>query len=292
MARRSWAAPIVGTALVILTPAAAVAETDGVSFGDVVQDQDSNLRRDVSIREPGQSKTPLQRTSTPSSGLVWVGIPALGTMEGDDGELVHCRRTRWVRVDRDEREAVSRNAEAEFLDAFARLPELKGHDPNRECAVDPAEDIPPAMLRDAITRTIRDDMPRPTVEVPPGYALTGMEAYLVTNHQLEYGPVTHTVDLGIAVLDVIVTATGVTEVDWGDGTVATYHTPGTPWPDGNVTHTYRDTGIVTISVTDIWQVTYRVPALGIEDTVIAPLPTRTLDDFEVQQVQAVRVSDR
>jgi hypothetical protein len=224
--------------------------------------------------------------------MVWVGIPALGTMEGDDGELVHCRRTRWVRVDRDQREAVSRSAEAEFLDAFARLPELEGHDPNRECAVDPAEDIPPAMLRDAITRTIRDDMPRPTVEVPPGYALTGMEAYLVTNHQLEYGPVTHTVDLGIAVLDVIVTATGVTEVDWGDGTVAIYDTPGTPWPDGNVTHTYRDTGIVTISATDIWQVTYRVPALGIEDTVTAPLPTRTLDDFEVQQVQAVRVSDR
>jgi hypothetical protein len=227
-----------------------------------------------------------------SSRHIWVGIPALGTMEGDDGDLVHCRRTRWVRVDRDQREAVSRDAEAEFLDAFARLPELAGHDPNRECDVDTVEDVPPAVLRDAITRTIRDDMPRPTVEVPPGYALTGMEAYLVTNHQLEYGPVTHTVDLGIAVLDVIVTATGVTEVDWGDGTVATYHTPGTPWPDGSVTHTYRDSGVVTISVTDIWQVTYRVPALGIEDTVTAPLPTRTLDDFEVQQVQAVRVSDR
>jgi hypothetical protein len=223
---------------------------------------------------------------------IWVGIPALGTMEGDDGELVHCRRTRWVRVARDQREAVSRNAEAEFLDAFARLPELAGHDPSRECDVDTVEDVPPAVLRDAITRTIRDDMPRPTVEVPPGYALTGMEAYLVTNHQLEYGPVTHTVDLGVAVLDVIVTATAVTEVDWGDGTVATFHTPGTPWPDGSVTHTYRDSGVVTISVTDIWQVTYRVPALGIEDTVTAPLPTRTLDDFEVQQVQAVRVSDR
>jgi hypothetical protein len=197
-----------------------------------------------------------------------------------------------VRVDRDQRDTVSRDAEADFLDAFARLPELAGHDPSRECDVDTAEDIPPAVLRDAITRTIRDDMPRPTVEVPPGYALTGMEAYLVTNHQLEYGPVTHTVNLGIAVLDVIVTATAVTEVDWGDGTVATYHTPGTPWPDGSVTHTYRDSGVVSISVTDIWQVTYRVPALGIEDTVTAPLPTRTLDDFEVQQVQAVRVSDR
>jgi hypothetical protein len=292
MARPSWAAPIVGTALVILTPVAAVAETDGINFGDVVQDQDSNLRRDVSNREPAQSMAPLHRTSTPSNGQVWVGIPALGTMEGHDGELLHCRRTRWVRVDREEREAVSRNAEAEFLDAFARLPELEGHDPNRECTVDPAEDIPPAMLRDAIVRTIRDDMPRPTVEVPPGYALTGMEAYLVTNHQLEYGPVTHTVDLGIAELDVTVTATGVTEVDWGDGTVATYHAPGTPWPEGSVTHTYRDSGVVTISVTDIWQVTYRVPTLGIEDTITAPLPTRTLDDFEVQQVQAVRVKDR
>jgi hypothetical protein len=260
-------------------------------LGKAKTGDDGEINRDVSVRARTNAR-PLTHTQVVDYGTVWVGIPALGTMEGDDGELVHCRRTRWVRVDRDEREAVSRNAEAEFLDAFARLPELEGHDPNRECAVDPAEDIPPAMLRDAITRTIRDDMPRPTVEVPPGYALTGMEAYLVTNHQLEYGPVTHTVDLGIAVLDVIVTATGVTEVDWGDGTVATYHTPGTPWPDGNVTHTYRDTGIVTISVTDIWQVTYRVPALGIEDTVTAPLPTRTLDDFEVQQVQAVRVSDR
>jgi hypothetical protein len=228
---------------------------------------------------------------TTDDRTVWVGVPVLGTMEGEDGELLHCRRTRWVRVDREEREAVSRQAEADFLDAFARLPELEGHDPNRECAVDPAEDIPPAMLRDAVTRTIRDDMPRPTVEVPPGYALTGMEAYLVTNHQLEYGPVTHVVDLGIAELDVTVTATGMTEVDWGDGTVATYHAPGTPWPDGNVTHTYRDTGIVTISVTDIWQVTYRVPALGIEDTITAPLPTQTLEDFEIQQVQAVRVSN-
>jgi hypothetical protein len=254
-------------------------------------EETGRIARDVVVGPAADDRPVAQHASATTDGMVWVGIPVLGTMEGDGGELLHCRRTRWVRVDREEREAVSRQAEADFLDAFARLPELEGHDPNRECAVDPAEDIPPAMLRDAVTRTIRDDMPRPTVEVPPGYALTGMEAYLVTNHQLEYGPVTHVVDLGIAELDVTVTATGMTEVDWGDGTVATYHAPGTPWPDGNVTHTYRDTGIVTISVTDIWQVTYRVPALGIEDTITAPLPTQTLEDFEIQQVQAVRVSN-
>jgi hypothetical protein len=258
------------------------------------RESDSGEGTEATIRVGGQSHDSprLARSGGISDrDTVWVGVPVLGTMEGDDGVVLHCRRTRWVRVDREERDAISRRAEADFLDAFARLPELGGHDPNLECAVDPAEDIPPAMLRDAITRTIRDDMPRPTVEVPPGYALTGMEAYLVTNHQLEYGPATHVVDLGIAELDVTVTATGMTEVDWGDGTVVTYHVPGTPWPEGNVTHTYRDTGIVTISVTDIWQVTYRVPELGIEDTITAPLPAQTLEDFEVQQVQAVRVSN-
>jgi hypothetical protein len=283
----------IGTAIALLLagPAPAAAQAQSVEIGGAKRTP-GGLERAISAG--AESAPPVTRTASPGGqdGMVWVGIPTLGTMEGDDGELLHCRRTRWVRVDREERESVSRSAEAEFLDAFARLPELEGHDPNRECTVDPAEDIPPAMLRDAIVRTIRDDMPRPTVEVPPGYALTGMEAYLVTNHHLEYGPVTHTVDLGIAELDVTVTATGVTEVDWGDGTVATYHAPGTPWPDGSVTHTYRDSGVVTISVTDIWQVTYRVPALGIEDTIAAPLPTRTLDDFEVQQVQAVRVSGR
>jgi hypothetical protein len=174
---------------------------------------------------------------------------------------------------------------------FAGLPELQGHDPFLECPVEPTEAVPAVVLREAVTQTIRDDLPRPELEVPPGYALTGMPAYLVTNHQLEYGPVTHSVDLGIAVLDVTVSGTGSTHVDWGDGTVATYHAPGTPWPDGQVVHTYRDAQTVDITVTDTWQVTYRVPALGIEDSIEAPLPARTLDGLEVQQIQAVRVSD-
>jgi hypothetical protein len=236
---------------------------------------------------PGQARP----VSTPNDGKVWVGIPGLGSMEGEDGESLFCRQTRWVRERPENRQGIVRNAEQGYLALFGGLPELEGHNPFLECPIEPSESIPPVVLREAITRTIRDDMPRPTLEVPPGYALTGMEAYLVTNHQLEYGPVTHTVDLGVAVLDVTVTATGMTEVDWGDGTVATYDVPGTPWPEGSVTHTYRDTGTVSISVTDTWQVTYRVPALGIEDTVTAPLPASTLDEFEVQQVQAVRIDD-
>jgi hypothetical protein len=225
-----------------------------------------------------------------NDGKVWVGIPRLGAND-EEGEIRYCRTTRWVRVDPADRADFVSNAEYGYLAMFGGLPELQGHNPFLDCPVDPTESIPPVVLREAITRTIRDDMPRPTLEVPPGYALTGMPAYLVTNHQLEYGPVTHTVDLGVAVLDVTVTAAGVTEVNWGDGTVATYQAPGTPWPDGQVVHTYRDAGTVDIHVTDTWQVTYRVPALGIEDTLEAPLPPRTLDALPVQQVQAVRTSD-
>jgi hypothetical protein len=277
---------------VLLQPLPAQA-TGHAAFGEINRGrdgQDGRLSRDVTA--PSIQPTPKARgVRLLDDGMVWVGLPRVGSMEGDDGEIRHCRAINWVRVPADERDERLAQAEDDYLWLYQALPELWEHDPYRECPVDPGDEIPPAILRDAVIRTIRDDMPRPILEVPPGYALTGMPAYLVTNHDLEYGPVTHTVDLGMAVFDVTVTATGTTEVDWGDGTVVTYHSPGAPWPDGEVVHTYRDAGTVTISVLDTWEVTYRVPALGIVDTVTAPLPARALDAFEIQQVQAVRVSD-
>jgi hypothetical protein len=290
MTRRAWFAALASAAFVVASTVPGWAQSDDVAFGDVTQNQDSDFRRDINVA-PVTGKPQVEKASSqPNDGKVWVGIPRLGATD-EDGDLRYCRTTRWVRVDPADREGFVSNAETGYLAMFGGLPELQGHNPFLECPVDPTETIPPVVLREAITRTIRDDMPRPTLEVPPGYALTGMPAYLVTNHQLEYGPVTHTVDLGVAVLDVTVTATGSTNVDWGDGTVATYHSPGTPWPNGQVVHTYRDAGTVDIHVTDTWQVTYRVPALGIEDTLEAPLPPRSLDALEVQQVQAVRTSD-
>jgi hypothetical protein len=201
--------------------------------GEIGRDIDSDARhRDAAVNP----------VSAPSDGIVWVGIPALGSMEGDDGEVLYCSRTRWVRVAPEEREERVENGRSSYLHLFDGVPELQGHDAHLECPVDPTEAIPPAVLRDAVQHTIRDNLPRPDLSVPPGYALTGMPAFLVTNHQLEYGPVSHTVDLGAVVLQVTVEATGTTQVDWGDGTVATYRSPGTPWPDGQVVHTYSDTG--------------------------------------------------
>jgi hypothetical protein len=65
-------------------------------------------------------------------------------------------------------------------------------------------------------------------------------------------------------------------VDWGDGSPVTSHTVvGTPWPDGQVHHTYRDAGMVTVTVTDVWDVQFRVvDPVVITDTVRAELAAR------------------
>jgi hypothetical protein len=228
--------------------------------------------------------------ATPARSVPWVAVPRLGSYVNEEGEVVYCRATRWAPA-LDDRDRQVRNANAAFQGLFTGLPELHGYDPNHSCPIDPTDPLPPSLVRDVVIRTVEDQLPRPTLEVPPGYALTGMPAYLVTNHTLDYGPVTHDVDLGIMTLQVTVTATGTTQVDWGDGHVETYHAPGTPWPHGQVHHTYIDTGTVTITATDTWQVTYEVPELDIVDTVTAPLAPRTLDGFEIQQLQAVRVAD-
>jgi hypothetical protein len=280
---------MVASSIVLATTLSAGLAWAGPSF----ESEGTNEGSRATVVAPGQSGPIADSVSAPNDGMVWVGIPWLAAMEGEGGEVVYCSRTRWVRVAPEEREERTAHGRSSYLHLFDSVPELEGHDAHLECPVDPTEAIPPAVLRDAVQHTIRDNLPRPDLSVPPGYALTGMPAFLVTNHQLEYGPVSHTVDLGALVLQVTVEATGTTQVDWGDGTVATYRSPGTPWPDGQVVHTYSDTGHVTITVTDTWQVTYRVPALGIVDTVEAPLPPRTLEDLPIQQVQSVRIrSDR
>ncbi|MFP4218284.1 MAG: hypothetical protein ACLFR6_05535, partial [Salinarchaeum sp.] len=80
------------------------------------------------------------------------------------------------------------------------------------------DEIPPA--RDVVRRYVRSDrLPRPVIEVPPGHGLTGMPAYLVTGHSLSHELASITVDLGAQQASLSWTATGRSEVDWGDGTV-------------------------------------------------------------------------
>jgi hypothetical protein len=144
-----------------------------------------------------------------------------------------------------------------------------------------------------VTETITDQLPRPAPSVPPGHAMTGMAAYLVTGHELEYGPVDHEVDLEIMQLTVRVSGTATSTVDWGDGTVLTYEQPGLAYPDGEVTHTYADTGDVTIQITDSWRLTYDVYRGGdliISNVLDLDLAPVALEDLEVRQMQSVRTS--
>ncbi len=61
---------------------------------------------------------------------------------------------------------------------------------------------------------------------------------------------------------------------------------GGPWPDGRITHQYTDVGIYDVVVTERWTATWR---LGAASGSLAELRTTgRIDDFPVEQIQAVR----
>jgi hypothetical protein len=271
----------------LMTPASAFAQSGGLQLGDPRTTDDGETESDLTaLLEEDRPAAPA--VPTPVSNMVWTGLPRLGS---DDGE--YCIGRNWVQLPRDEVEAAEQDAWLALSFMFASIPELQGLYPTDDCPVDPTDDVPPELLDDVVAETITDHLPRPEPTVPPGYAMTGMAAYLVTDHELVYGPVDHEVDLEIMQLTVRVNGTATTTVDWGDGTVLTYDQPGLAYPDGEVTHTYADTGDVTIQITDSWRLTYDVYRDGdviISNVLELDLAPVALEDLEVRQMQSVRTS--
>ncbi len=75
----------------------------------------------------------------------------------------------------------------------------------------------------------------------------------------------------------------------GDGSLPTWTGPfaqeGRPYPDGNIVHTYDNTGTATVTVQEVWTATW---ALGPAHGVLGALRTSaTIAGFPVQQIQAV-----
>ena len=127
-------------------------------------------------------------------------------------------------------------------------------------------------------------LPEPSPHIAPGRAITGMLAYLETR-----GELTHTYNQDTPVGPLVITATGRYYVDWGDGTTTGPHDfEGKAWPEGRITHQYIDVGSYDVVVTERWTATWRLgPASG----VLSELRTTgRIDDFPVQQIQAVRYS--
>ncbi len=124
-------------------------------------------------------------------------------------------------------------------------------------------------------------LPKPAPSIAPGWGITGKAAYLETHgeRQHEYARDTPFGPLTLA-------ATGRYHVDWGDGeTTGPYDVEGGAWPDGQITHTYINTGHYNLVVTEEWTSTWH---LGDESGDLDGLATEgTLDNFRVEQIQAV-----
>ena len=120
--------------------------------------------------------------------------------------------------------------------------------------------------------------------IAPGWALTGMPAYLEIN-----GARTHETSMALpAPFDgsAGITASATYTVDWGDGTVDQgVATTGGPYPDGDIVHTYADTGEVVVEVTAVWSGTWEIGGAG------GALPAIELTEtfpLEVRELQSVR----
>jgi hypothetical protein len=205
----------------------------------------------------------------------------------DDGNQGFCTQMNWTQVLREDAAGVQARAEASHRSAHAGLGlHNEGIRYGVPCPADAAQEIPVEMVEQFVTATVSEQLPRPTLSLPPGYAITGLRTYLVTEHELTFGPATTQIDLGIVTLGVTISGTGSSSVDWGDGTVTSHDTGGTGYPDGAINHVYTDAGTVDITVTDRWTVSYEAgPFVG---TIEAPLAPVTLPGVEIQERQSVR----
>jgi hypothetical protein len=140
--------------------------------------------------------------------------------------------------------------------------------------------VDPATLAEEFWQTIPLPVPKPTI--PPGYAITGKPAYLVTDGTIAPAAFVEPTPLGL----LTVTAHGTYSVDWGDGsTGGPYTSEGTGYPDGQIVHTYDQTGTVNVALHEAWTATW---TLGAATGTLGQLATQaTIPGFDVRQIQAV-----
>ncbi|MCC5949956.1 MAG: hypothetical protein JJT89_16000 [Nitriliruptoraceae bacterium] len=206
----------------------------------------------------------------------------------DDGTA--CYRVRLILLNGREPSEVLSRYNTQFFLAMERVA-----DPGSVglCPGDPADpagaEDPPVGEPEVVLTFVQEVTP-PEPRIVPGYMITGMVAYLETGRDLT---IEETVDAGPPGLPVLVElrATGSYTVEWGDGTVTGPHdTPGGPWPDGDVTHTYERADTVDIVVRDTWELQWRFAGSELWSVPLTlELDPVVLDTFEVQEYRAVRV---
>ena len=124
-------------------------------------------------------------------------------------------------------------------------------------------------------------LPAPAPRIAPGWAITGLPAYLETN-----GATTHRYLRDTPFGPMEITAAGSYEVDWGDGTTTGPHAyEGRPWPEGRISHVYTWVGRYDVVVTERWSARWRI---GTQTGTLSQLTTTgRIAAFRVDEVQAV-----
>jgi hypothetical protein len=143
--------------------------------------------------------------------------------------------------------------------------------------------VDPSVLAVRFWQTIPLPVPHPTI--PPGYAVTGKPAYLVTAGTMTPAAYSRATPLG----QLTIHAHGSYLVDWGDGTspiwTGPYDRAGLPYPNGTIVHTYDNVGAFTVTVEEVWTATW---TLGHTAGTLDALHTAgTIAGFPVKQIQAV-----
>lgn len=288
--RRLFSLLAVSFALVLASATPALADLDG----DLRVGQDGELNGSVDLIDGSDGDDGTAADATPVVGATgeWISYPVARRVGVDsDPNRGWCRGTRWELIADGEDVAARYQLRVdEYAELFAVGQSLFGVDPDVACPAAGGDVLDRAVAEDVVRRYVRSDrLPRPVLEVPPGRGLTGMPAYLVTGHSLVHELTPVSVDLGMTQVSLSWSASGRSEVDWGDGTVSIHEIGGQPWPDGEVVHTYIDRGTYRISVADTWTVSYRIA--GLSGTVTETLAPVELPGFEVRERQSVRIAN-
>jgi hypothetical protein len=142
---------------------------------------------------------------------------------------------------------------------------------------------PPGLM--AVSVWKRMSFPDPAVGVKPAVkGLVNLASYFWVA-----GPHTQTDTVNVGPYTLAVTGTVIDYTwEWGDGSPAlSTNDPGKPWPNGQITHTFRQSGSFAVSVTTGWHGTFRING-GAPIPVLGPGIARTSAvDYAVQQLDVV-----
>jgi hypothetical protein len=222
------------------------------------------------------------RVSGASSGPAIQYVPYDRLTTGPDGQA--CVTTGYVEKGVQPTDAVppdpsSQDLVAAHSNVFAEYPPCPQQpaQPGGPTGAAPAET--PAMVAARYWELIT--LPKPQPAIAPGRAITGKMAYLETR-----GELTHTYTNATAFGTLVIVAKGSYTIDWGDGeTTGPHSVEGKAWPDGNITHGYKDVGSYDVVVRERWIANW---SLGGASGVLRTLQTTgRIDDFPVEQIQAV-----